>query len=99
MSVYLDDWRQLATIRGHTSRWSHLTADSELELHELAERLGIPRRAFQSKPGKPAFDHYDIPEEMRERAIDLGAISMTWREAAKHRRNLRPHLQRRGESS
>ena len=36
------------------------------ELHEFAERLGIPRRAFQG-------DHYDVPTEYRERAIDLGA--------------------------
>jgi hypothetical protein len=90
MSVYLDDWRQRATIREHTSRWSHLTADTQDELHAFAERLGIPRRAFQTKPGKPSFDHYDIPEEMRGRAIELGAVSMTWREAARHRRKLRP---------
>ena len=79
----MDDWRQLATIRGTTtSRWSHLTADTTEELHEFADRLGIPTRAFQQKPGKPEFDHYDVPEELRQRAIALGAIALTWREAA-----------------
>ena len=48
-------------------RWAHLVSDASFEeLHEFAERLGIPRRAFQG-------DHYDGPTEYRERAIDLGA--------------------------
>jgi hypothetical protein len=48
-------------------RWAHLVSDTSFEeLHEFAERLGIPRRAFQG-------DHYDVPTEYRERAIDLGA--------------------------
>ena len=48
-------------------RWAHLVSDTSFEeLHVFAERLGIPRRAFQG-------DHYDVPTEYRERAIDLGA--------------------------
>jgi Protein of unknown function (DUF4031) len=90
LSVYVDDWRQLATIRDMTSRWSHLTADTEDELHDFAGRLGIPRRAFQHKPGKPAFDHYDVPEELRLKAIEQGAVALTWREAAKLRRKKAP---------
>ena len=79
----MDDWRQLATIRTTTSRWSHLTADTTEELHAFAGRLGIPVRAFQQKPGKPEFDHYDMPEELRELAITLGAVALTWRERGK----------------
>jgi hypothetical protein len=90
MSVYVDDWRQLATIRSTTSRWSHLTADTTEELHVFARRLGIPARAFQQKPGKPQFDHYDVPEELRIQAIALGAVALTWREAARLRRRGRP---------
>jgi hypothetical protein len=89
MSVYVDDWRQTATVRGITSRWSHLTADNTDELHVFAARLGLPRRAFQTKPGKPLFDHYDVTEELRERAVTLGAISLSWREAARLRRKRR----------
>jgi hypothetical protein len=69
-----------------TSRWSHLTADTAEELHDFARRLGIPARAFQHKPNKPAFDHYDVTEELRQLAIELGAVSLTWREAARMRR-------------
>lgn len=48
-------------------RWAHLVSDESYdELHEFAARLGIDRRAFQG-------DHYDVPDEHRTRAIELGA--------------------------
>ena len=54
--------------------WAHLVSDTSYdELHAFAERLGIPRRAFQG-------DHYDLPEEMRADAIALGALDVTGRE-------------------
>ena len=55
-------------------RWAHLVSDESYdELHAMAEQLGIPRRAFQG-------DHYDVPTEYRERAIELGAVPVTSRE-------------------
>ncbi len=54
--------------------WCHLVSDtSYAELHTLAEALGIPRRGFQG-------DHYDLPEELRDAAIALGAQPVTGRE-------------------
>ncbi len=54
--------------------WAHLVSDlSYDELHEFAERLGIPRHAFQG-------DHYDVPTAVRERAIKLGAQAVEMRE-------------------
>ena len=54
--------------------WAHLVSDESYdELHAFAERLGIPRRAFQG-------DHYDVPEDYRERAIELGATPVSGRE-------------------
>ena len=48
-------------------RWAHLVSDvSYEELHDFAELLGIPRRAFQG-------DHYDIPTDYRMEALRLGA--------------------------
>jgi len=48
-------------------RWAHLVSDESYdELHAFAERLGIPRRAFQG-------DHYDVPTDYRLKAIELGA--------------------------
>ena len=54
--------------------WAHLVSDASYqELHEFAELLGIPRRAFQG-------DHYDVPSEYREQAIALGASAVSSRE-------------------
>ena len=54
--------------------WCHLVSDTSYEeLHGLADALGIPRRAFQG-------DHYDLPAELRERAVQLGAEPVTGRE-------------------
>lgn len=47
--------------------WAHLVSDASYdELHAFADRLGLPRRIFQG-------DHYDVPTEVRQRALDLGA--------------------------
>ena len=54
--------------------WSHLVSDvSYDELHAFADRLGVPRRAFQG-------DHYDIPASLRGPALALGAESVSARE-------------------
>ena len=54
--------------------WAHLVSDSSLdELHAFAERLGIPRRAFQG-------DHYDVTDELRECAIAEGAVAVSARQ-------------------
>ena len=50
-----------------------MSDESYDELHAFAERLGIPRRAFQG-------DHYDLPEDHRARAIELGATAVPSRE-------------------
>ena len=48
-------------------KWCHLVSDMSYdELHEFADLADIPRRGFQG-------DHYDVPTEYRERALELGA--------------------------
>jgi len=56
-------------------RWSHLVSDvSYEELHAfVAAELGIPRRAFQG-------DHYDIPEDLYDVAVEAGAQPVDARE-------------------
>lgn len=39
----------------------------------FAARLGLPRHIFQG-------DHYDVPTEVRERAIASGAVAVDSRE-------------------
>ncbi|MBT2229737.1 DUF4031 domain-containing protein [Nonomuraea sp. NEAU-A123] len=54
--------------------WSHLVSDSSLdELHAFALRLGVPERAFDR-------DHYDVPETVHARAVELGAEAVSSRE-------------------
>jgi len=54
--------------------WCHLVSDTSYdELHDLAQRLGIPRRGFQG-------DHYDVPAELRAEAIALGAQPVSGRD-------------------
>jgi hypothetical protein len=82
LTVYVDDWRQRATIRSREDRWSHLVADDQDELHAMAAWLGIPPRAYQIHRRSAALNHYDVPESLRLRAIDLGAVAITWRQMA-----------------
>jgi hypothetical protein len=69
-------------------RWAHLVSDQSYEeLHQFAERLGIPRRVFQG-------DHYDIPTDVREDALALGACAVDSRELVRRLRGA--GLRRRG---
>ena len=70
-------------------RWCHLVADDIAELHEFASRLGLVRQWFQSKPGRPWRDHYDLPAEVREQALTMGAKPLTTREMAERQAALR----------
>lgn len=51
----------------HGRLWSHLVSDTDLEeLHGFAQRVGLPRRAFEG-------DHYDVPAERYGHALAAGA--------------------------
>ena len=73
VAVYVDEpiWQW----RGR--RWCHLTADDSDELHRFADELGLRRRWFQSKSGRPWHDHYDLPEEVRTLALARGAVALS----------------------
>lgn len=73
MAVYVDE----AIWRWRGRRWCHLTADTPEELHAMAARLGVLRQWFQSKPGQPWHDHYDVPDELRAQAVACGARELS----------------------
>ena len=88
MSVYVDN----AFAAGDWGRWTgggHLQADALDELHEFAERLGLRREWFQSKPERPENDHYDLGHRGRQRAIELGAIDEDRAAGARRRQAIR----------
>lgn len=71
MAVYVDEaWLR----RGR--RWAHLMADTVDELHGMAARLGLPPHAYHPEPSGV---HYDIADDVRSHAIELGAIALTRR--------------------
>lgn len=79
MTVYVDDAR--IPWRGYL--WSHLVADTAEELHLAAEALGLARHRAQEN-GRTL--HYDLPEDLRKRAVELGiAEHLHWRDLVRRR--------------
>lgn len=88
MSVFVDH----AFAVGDWGRWSgggHLQADTLDELHAFAARIGMRREWFQTKPGRPENDHYDLTRSLRERAISLGAVAEDRRAGTRRRQAIR----------
>lgn len=60
----------------HGTVFCHLVSDSSLEqLHDLAERAGLPPGAFDR-------DHYDVPARLHQACVDAGALPTPMRELA-----------------
>ncbi len=76
MSVYVDD------MRAPFGRMimCHMLADSRAELDAMADQIGVARRWIQ-KPGTP-HEHYDVSLGARAKAVKLGALEITQRQAA-----------------
>lgn len=66
MAVYVDD--EMIAWRGKL--WCHLVADTLIELHDFADRLGLKRSWYQCES---VYPHYDVTISMRDRALLLGA--------------------------
>lgn len=73
MTVYVDS----AFIQYGRMLMCHMMADTDAELHAMADAIGIDRRHFQ--PGK-RHPHYDICKAKRALAIQRGAVEVTTRE-------------------
>lgn len=71
--------------------WSHLASDSSHdELHAFAAALGVPERAFER-------DHYDVPAEVYDAAVEAGAAPVSSKELV--RRLIDSGLRRRKNGS
>ncbi|WP_403024487.1 DUF4031 domain-containing protein [Salinibacterium sp. GXW1014] len=58
----------------HGTLWAHLVSDEAIdELHDFAQRAGLPRRSFD-------LDHYDVPAERVAALIEMGATPVGNRE-------------------
>jgi hypothetical protein len=73
VTVLVDPLREYPDTGLPFRHWCHLVSDASFEeLHAFAGALGIPRRFFQG-------DHYDLPEHLRARALELGAVPVPTR--------------------
>lgn len=73
MTVYVDDMHTVPMGRFGRMKMSHMIADTEEELHAMADRLLVARRWYQG-------DHYDISLGKRALAIRFGAREVTMRQ-------------------
>jgi len=73
VSVYVDSLRHIRPSRRWPSKTHcHMWADSQLELFDMAEKLGLSDRWFQAHRRLP---HFDLVASKRERALEMGALS------------------------
>jgi uncharacterized protein DUF4031 len=68
--------------------WFGLSADTEEELHPLADAIGLYRHFYHPRdaagPREPAgVGHYDVDQGERDRAVAGGARPISWRRREK----------------
>lgn len=76
MTVYVDNYK---ASYGRMIM-CHMVADSEAELHAMADKIGVARKHFQRKLAMPWRDHYDICLAKRRLAIEHGAVEVSMNE-------------------
>ncbi len=76
MSVYVDDMRA----KFGRLVMCHMIADTDEELHAMADTIGVARKWWQAPPKRTS--HYDIALSKRALAVAAGAIQITWRQTA-----------------
>lgn len=74
MACYVDTVRHYPRAGLRFTAYCHLLADTRAELHDMADRIGMPRLFFQDHPWRW---HYDLPAHLRATAIAQGAREVT----------------------
>lgn len=69
-------------------RWCHMIADTEDELHAMAQRIGLRREWAQEPKVSSGVWHYDLVPTKRDRAIKLGAVALDSRAFIEKRREI-----------
>lgn len=86
MAIYVD----FMCIEFKGYRWCHMLADSLQELHEFAELIELDKRLFHRNASYP---HYDVTLQMREIAIEHGAIAADRRKIIECAKKLKVELE------
>ena len=74
MTVYVDDMRA----KFGRMVMCHMIADTDEELHAMADKIGVARRWH---PATLSGSHYDIALSKRALAVEAGAAEITWKQA------------------
>ena len=74
--VYVDDMQA----QFGRMKMCHMVADTDDELHAMADRIGVSRRWHQAPPAHDS--HYDIAQTKKALAIAAGAIPITWKQVS-----------------
>lgn len=77
MAVYVDD---MEAPFGRLIM-CHMIADTHAELMEMATKIGVAHRWLQS-PGNHG-EHFDICKSKRAKAVQLGAVEISWTECGR----------------
>lgn len=78
MAVYVDDMYKYSIGQFGRMKMSHMIADTTEELIEMAKNIGVNPKWIQ-KEGT-GQEHFDIALSKRKKAVELGAIEITFRE-------------------
>lgn len=82
MPVYVDNQKN----NYGRMKMCHMLADTENELHEMADKIGIKRKWYQANASTP---HYDICQSKRKLAVEFGAIEVNRKQTVEIIRKLR----------
>ena len=82
MTVYVDDMYRYPMGRFGRMKMSHMVADTEAELLEMADKIGLDPKWIQYPGMGRGTTHFDISMSMREKALAAGAVAMTLRDLA-----------------
>ena len=90
MSVYVDPlrvWGGAGAPKCFRFKAScHMYADTLLELHAMAKRIGLKFEWFQNKD---SLKHYDLTEPKRNTAVKHGAVEVDFNHLINYMRALR----------
>lgn len=75
MTVYVDDMYLYPMGRFGRMKMSHMIADTESELHAMADVIGVARKWYQG-------NHYDVALSTRAKAVAAGAREITLKQLA-----------------
>lgn len=87
MAVYVDTLLNFGWSKGASC---HMFADTEEELHAMADKIGLKRSWFQNQPDE-LYPHYDLVASKRKLAVQNGAVELGRNESIAKWKEINPN--------